>query len=536
MSDREARDYQRRYLDLIEAFPDEVARWPAQPRLEADHLGPVPRTNVSIKISSLDARADAIDFEGSVARLSEAIRPILEAAAGRGVLVNFDMEHFALKDLTIELFERCCAAVDFAAGLALQSYLTTGEDDARRLVDWARRTGRQVTVRLIKGAYWDYEVIRAEQMGWPAPVWTCKRDTDACFERMAELLIAAAPRGPGEGGVKLALGSHNVRSIACTLALLEQHDLPPSAVELQMLFGMADHVKAAALERGLRVREYVPVGEMIPGMAYLVRRLLENTSNQSWLRAGFAEEVPEEELLASPHGADARAQDSEGRGRLRRPEHHRLSPAIEGLGDGRPMANEPLRDFARSDQRERFAQAVCSARVPEVGSGATAEDAAAAVARAAAAFPAWRDADPLERSRIVLRAASLLRARRDELAGVVIREAGKTWREADADVCEAIDFCEFYARCAVGLFEPERLGRFVGELNHTWHEPRGVAAVVSPWNFPLAICAGMTTAAGFSPLSRRGLLIGSLPGAVIVRSARGRRGPAVRMIAGAPGS
>jgi len=94
-----------------------------------------------------------------------------------------------------------------------------------------------------------------------------------------------------------------------------------------------------------------------------------------------------------------------------------------------------------------------------------------------------------------VKAAELIRRRRDELSGIMIREAGKTWREADADTCEAIDFCEFYARSAVGLFRPQRLGQFVGELNHLWYEPRGVVAVISPWNFPLAICAGMTTAA-----------------------------------------
>ncbi len=495
VSDEEARAYQRRYLDLIETLPGEVGKWPENPGLESDHLGPVPRTNVSIKISSLDARAEAIDFAGSVGRLSRALRPILEAAHNRGVFVNFDMEQHALKDLTIELFERCCEQTECDAGLALQSYLRSGEQDARRIVDWAKRTGRRVTVRLIKGAYWDYEVIHSDQMGWPVPVWTDKRDTDACFERMAELLAAAAPRKADEGGIKLALGSHNVRSIAYALALLEEHGLPQSAVELQMLFGMADELKAAALERGLRVREYVPVGQMIPGMAYLVRRLLENTSNQSWLRAGFAEDAPEDELLASPHDGGRSSTATQPDRLARAPEHHRLSPAVEGLGDGRPMANEPLRDFARQDVRDRFQAAVRSAVVPEVLGEATAEQAEEAVARAAEAFPAWRDLEPLDRSRRIVNAASLLRERRDELAGIIIREAGKTWREADADVCEAIDFCEYYARCAVPLFEPRRLGRFVGELNETWHQPRGVAAVISPWNFPLAICAGMTTAA-----------------------------------------
>ncbi len=527
VSDEEARAYQARYLDLLEKLPEEVAGWPANLRLETDHLGPVPRTNVSIKISALSARTDAIDFEGSLRALEEALGPVLRAAAQRGVLVNFDSEQHSLKDLTLALFERCCEAVEFPAGLALQAYLRTAEDDARRIVAWSKRTGRQVTVRLVKGAYWDYEVVHAERMGWPVPVWTAKPQTDAAFERVTGLLLAAAPRARGEGGVKLALGSHNVRSIARALALVREHGLPEEAIELQMLYGMADQLKAAVLERGLRLRQYVPVGQMVPGMAYLVRRLLENTSNQSWLRAGFFEHVPEEQLLASPHDDDRRgspdpAEASHGKdsggGRpavadvarsgdrpqpvqADRPQpalaaqRHQLSPAVEGLGDGQPFFNEPWRDFSDPGQRERFAAAVRAAQVQAIPQQATAEDVDRAVARAAAALPAWRDMDPLARSAVVLRAAAEMRSRRDELSALVVCEAGKTWREADADVCEAIDFCEFYARLAVPLFRPRRLGRFVGELDEVWHEPRGVAAIISPWNFPAAILTGMTVAA-----------------------------------------
>jgi len=495
LSRQEADEYQRRYLDLLETLPGEVSKWSPAPRLETDHLGPIPRTNISIKISSLDARVDAADFDGTIARLAERLRPILESAARQNVLVNFDLEQFALKDLTLALFERCASEIDFPAGLAIQSYLRSGEDDARRIIDWAARAGRQVTVRLIKGAYWDYEVTHAEQFGWPVPVWTDKRDTDACFERMAAMLVEAAPRSAGQGGIKLALGSHNVRSIAHTLALIEQAGLPESALEIQMLYGMADALKSAAHRRELRLREYVPIGQMIPGMAYLVRRLLENTSNQSWLRAGFFDKASDDALLASPHSARGGTAGPEPPILQRLPERHQLSAAVEGLDDGRPFFNEPLRDFAQGLQRERFAQAVAAARVPNVTPVETAEDARAAVTRAAAALPAWRDRPAIDRAAMLVKAAARMHERRDELSAVMIREAGKTWREADADTCEAIDFARYYARECVRLFEPKRLGRFVGELNQIWYQPRGVAVVISPWNFPLAIAAGMTLAA-----------------------------------------
>jgi len=494
VSDVEAEVYQQRYLDLVDTLPDAVAAWPDNPALERDHIGGVPRANVSIKISSLYARTDPIDTAGSINGLVDALRPILERASQRGVLVNFDMEHHALKDLTLDLFQRCCEEIDFPAGIAMQAYLRSGDDDARRMIDWARGCGRQVTVRLVKGAYWDAETIEAEMHGWPVPVWSRKRDTDACFERMTAAFIESMPTSADQGGVKLALGSHNLRSIAVALALLESRGLPESAIELQMLHGMADQLKAVAVARGMRLREYVPVGEMIPGMAYLVRRLLENTSNESWLRGSSVDEVPVDVQLASPHGEDPATDPGIAR-IAEAPERHALSNAVADLADGRPFFTEPMRDFSDTTQRQAFAAAVTAASVSAVAIDATSEQADAALASAHEAFPRWRDTAVKERAAALIRCAHLMRQRRDALAGVIIRESGKTWREADADVCEAIDFCDYYARQAVEMFEPTRLGQFVGELDTQFHEPRGVAVVISPWNFPLAICCGMTVAA-----------------------------------------
>ena len=493
VSDAEASLYRDKYLDLVENLATEAAPWPASPRLERDHLGVVPRVNVSIKLSSLCAQFDPIDPDGTIRALMVRLSPILEAAKARGVLINFDMEQAEVKDLTLRAFMHACEAHDFEAGLAMQAYLRSGLDDARTIIDWARRTGRVVTVRLVKGAYWDYETIHAEELGWPCPVWGEKWETDRNFEAMAELLLDACPRKPGEGGVKLALGSHNVRSIAAALAGLERRGLPREAIELQMLHGMADQLKAAAEEMGLRVREYIPVGEMIPGMAYLVRRLLENTSNESWLKAGFLDNASPEVLLAAP----ARSPQAKPAPDLRAaaPERHALSAAPPGVGDGRPFFTEPPRDFSKDDQRAAFAKAVASAKVPQVPNDRTPEQGLEMVRRAHAAFPAWRDFDPAARADVLIRAAAAMRARRDELAAIMVKESRKPWREADADVCEAIDFCEYYAREAVPLFGRSRLGKFLGELDETWYQPRGVAVVISPWNFPLAICCGMTTAA-----------------------------------------
>ncbi|MEZ6234508.1 MAG: proline dehydrogenase family protein [Phycisphaerales bacterium] len=578
VSDEEAAAYAEKYRDLITNLPAQVASWAADERLERDHLGGIPRTNVSIKISSLSARCDPIDTEGAIRVLVRNLTPLLEAARERGVLINFDMEQDSLKDLTLDLFMRCCEAVDFQAGLAMQAYLKSGPDDARRLAEWAKRTGRVVTVRLVKGAYWDYETIHAEQQGWPCPVWPEKWMTDRCFEQMTDILLDASPRGgpggpalraglptsstpsaastgtpdagsineasrtgrkpgsesrpislgptrldPGSGGIKLALGSHNVRSIAYALAGLEKRSLPPQAIELQMLHGMADQLKHAAAELGLRVREYVPVGEMIPGMAYLVRRLLENTSNESWLKAGFLDGADPAELLrppgpkrATPPGeaaapwtngvvpshamADGSLPNTPASGEKPDlsaigPERHAMSPAVPGVGDSRPFFNEPLRNFSKKAQARPSRRALRNAMVPQVANDRTPEQAAEMVARAAAAFPAWARHQPTRPGPRPDPGRRRDASPRDELSGVIIKENAKAGRDADADVAEAIDFCDYYARMAPALFDRRRVGRFIGELDQTLYQPRGVAVVISPWNFPLAIACGMVTAA-----------------------------------------
>jgi len=490
ISTEEAAQYRRRYEELIRELGTRTAQWDDQPVAQTDHLGDIPRGNVSIKISSLATKTDPADFDRTVDVLTDAIAPLLQMAQQHNVFVNFDMEHHALKDLTLSLFERCCQEYDFHAGLALQAYLRSGPADAQRLIDFAKYADRKFTVRLVKGAYWDYEIAHAEQMGWPIPVWTHKADTDACFERMTKMLLAATPREQGHGGTCLALGSHNARSIAAAKAHLEELDLPINAIELQMLYGMADPLKTAAAEMGFRLREYVPVGELIPGMAYLVRRLLENTSNESWLRAGFSNDAPLDELLACPDETALPEADAPGRS----PDRHKLTISVKEIADGEPFLTEPPRDFSDATQRETFAEAISNASIEPVEITSDVSAARDAVTAATESFIDWRQTTVIDRARMLEKAADLMREQRDHLAGQIIRESGKTWQQADGDVCEAIDFLSFYARAAVDVMQPRQNGWYVAELNQTWREPRGVGIVISPWNFPLAICTGMTAA------------------------------------------
>ena len=199
------------------------------------------------------------------------------------------MESYAHKNTTLELFKTIFTEEEFKnwphAGIVIQAYLRDSEADLRDLIEWGRKRGTRFAVRLVKGAYWDYETTKSLQNGWDCPVYFQKPESDANFETLTRLLLE------NESIVTAAFGSHNIRSIAHAQAFADELGIDPSRFEFQLLYGMAGPIKRALVEMGYRVREYCPVGELLPGMAYLVRRLLENTSNEGFLRAKFAENV-----------------------------------------------------------------------------------------------------------------------------------------------------------------------------------------------------------------------------------------------------
>jgi len=505
LSDAEAKRYQRQYLDFIEGITLRAGAWPEHPIIDRGPFGPTPAVNVSVKLSSLYSQFDPIAPDRTSSLVRERLRPILHLARLRGAFVNIDMEQHAFKDLTIRIFQEVFGEPEFVdwpnVGIAIQAYLKSCGDVLRNLAAWAQRRGTPVWVRLVKGAYWDYETVIAAQNGWPVPVWQQKSETDANFEVMTRFLCENSQ------WLRPAIGSHNVRSIAHALALEEELRLAPGSVEFQMLYGMADPIKAALAKMGRRVRVYTPFGELLPGMAYLVRRLLENTSNQSFLRAGFLERVSVEELLMNPK--------------------QRLIPRKPPTVKHFQFMNEPLTDFSVAERRDAMSKSLAevgrklgktidlpvidgkrggmgptiqtfnpSHSSELVGSfvAASKEDANRAVEAAAAAFPKWRDTPVENRVATLRRAAEILRRRRFELAAWEVYECGKQWREADADVAETIDYCEFYASEMLRLNEP-RTRNVPGEDNSYFYEARGPAVAIAPWNFPLAILCGMTAAA-----------------------------------------
>lgn len=297
-SDYEAQFYFDKYKTLIEGLGEASKSWKKISPIDESSLGDIPPVNISIKISALDCRMDSMSFEASLKRLIARLEPIMELAMKKNVFINFDMEQFALKDLTRELFKQLLLMPKFKNyrffGIVCQAYLKSSLSDIYEWIEIAKQRGTPFSIRLVKGAYWDYETIVANQNGWESPVFAKKVESDANYEACAKVLLDAFP------AIELALGSHNIRSISYALAYAEEIQLPENSLEVQMLYGMADPFKESLVKRGVRIREYAPVGEMLPGLSYLVRRLLENSANDSFLKQSFLDNTGIHHLLRSP--------------------------------------------------------------------------------------------------------------------------------------------------------------------------------------------------------------------------------------------
>jgi RHH-type proline utilization regulon transcriptional repressor/proline dehydrogenase/delta 1-pyrroline-5-carboxylate dehydrogenase len=550
ITDREVEQHTQAYIDLIASTAPTVNAWPEVPQLDRDARGTLPRVNVSIKLSALDAKFDPIDPDGVLDRVGARLREILRVARQHAAFINVDMESYDKKDLTLHVVCSVLSEPEFRerddVGVVLQCYLRDSAHDAATLRDFARSRGTPLWVRLVKGAYWDYETVHAMANGWPIPVYQKKVQSDANFERITRFVMA------NRDHLRPAIGSHNIRSLAHAIATSRVLQLDPLDFELQMLYGMADAEKQSIVDLGHRLRIYMPFGELIPGMAYLVRRLLENTSNDSFLRAGFVEKRSPRELLRDPsatallieepqvpispsprnsgENVTMRGQNAPHDAPIVERGCFTLPPTPTNMSATSPLAatfrNQPPIDFARPENRERMQEALDYVRTqfdqhwPLVIDGeevetaerlasydpsqfdrlvgttgiATQEHVAMAVKAAGKAMPAWWQLGAEQRAVYLHSAADYLEERLFELAAWEVYECGKTWREATGDVGEAIDFLHYYAEQAILLERPQ--GADVpGEENRFEYFPRGVVGVIAPWNFPLAIVTGMTAAA-----------------------------------------
>jgi proline dehydrogenase len=295
----EADHYAARCAAALEEIARESARWPARDVLERDSSGALPRTNVSVKVSALTPLLRADAPERGTRDAAERLRPLLTAARDLGAHLHIDMESLDSREAVLDLVLEVLAEPEFStgpsAGMVLQAYLRDSPQQLHQILGWAESARRDspLTIRLVKGAYWDHELVEARQEGWPVPVFEVKAECDRNFEALTRELLDARPL------VRVAVASHNLRSVAQAIAYNRLNGGQDRDLELQVLRGLGDELQDALAARGFRVRTYCPVGDLVAGMAYLVRRLLENTSNESFLHE---QEIgtPLAELLAAP--------------------------------------------------------------------------------------------------------------------------------------------------------------------------------------------------------------------------------------------
>ncbi|MGQ7794036.1 bifunctional proline dehydrogenase/L-glutamate gamma-semialdehyde dehydrogenase PutA [Faunimonas sp. B44] len=497
---RTARDA-RRYLESYRHALEAIGR-------SARGEGPRERPGLSVKLSALHPRYTARQRDRVLSELVPDLVELARLAKAHDLNLTVDAEEAERLELSLDVFgallrEPALAGWD-GLGLAVQAYQKRAPAVVSWLDDAARAAGRRLMVRLVKGAYWDTEVKRAQERGLADfPVFTRKPVTDLAYLVCASRLLAAGDR------IYPQFATHNALTAATVIELAGN-----AAFEFQRLHGMGDDLFRQVHDRdGHPCRIYAPVGGYRELLAYLVRRLLENGANSSFVNVVSDPGVPIGGLVAHPH--EALADGSVRHARIARPDAifpgRRNSAGIE-FGDRQEVAclragmravANPILDAAPmvagrrigGTRRALRAPVDCATLVGHVEEAGP-ETSAGAVAAALDEFSAWDTTPAEERARVLERAADIVEARRDRLMALLAREGGKTLDDGIAEIRETVDFLRFYAREARRLFGADTIMPGpTGEENRYRLRGRGVFVCISPWNFPLAIFTGQVAAA-----------------------------------------
>jgi RHH-type proline utilization regulon transcriptional repressor/proline dehydrogenase/delta 1-pyrroline-5-carboxylate dehydrogenase len=496
--------YFESYRRAIDALRARVGEYP----------DPRARPSISVKLSALHPRFER-SHRGRVLReLAPRLVELCAAAADAGIALTLDAEESERLELTLELLEAACRAPRLEGwggfGLAVQAYQKRASAVLRYLIGLARETNRTLNVRLVKGAYWDSEIKRAQERGMPGyPVFTRKPNTDVSYLACARLLLEQGTH------VYPQFATHNAHTVAAIWHLAKQHG---REFEFQRLHGMGEELYATVTRPeglGVPCRVYAPVGEHEDLLPYLVRRLLENGANTSFVNRLVNENEPIERIVADPvHTVDAFEQVAHPKipspADIYQPER-RNSSGLQ-LADGAVLTElaERMQQVSRRPWRagpvvegheldghaEPVRNPANMADVVGTVHAATARQVEAAVAAAHRAQPQWNDAGADVRAAALDRAADLFEANLHEFVAMCVREAGKTVPDSIAEVREAVDFLRYYAaRARIDFGAPVRMPGPTGESNEVSLHGRGVFACISPWNFPLAIFTGQVAAA-----------------------------------------
>ncbi len=493
VSEREADIYRDRVLELIVAS--------GQPgQAPQRNAAGIERGHVSIKVSALCSDYDGDDPDGTWRRVGPRLQILCLEAHKRGVFVNFDAEHYHVRDLTLEMFRRVLATPALAtwtgAGIVVQAYLRDAADHLEEVLALCRQRGVRTPIRLVKGAYWDAETIEGAANDFPAPQLLNKPETDALYQLLCLKILQAGPV------TQLCVGSHNLRDHCFAHAARDLYFRASPAVEHQTLHMTYEGLSTAMAKLGWAVRNYIPVGSLLVGMAYLVRRILENSSQVGVLTLA-RHGAPLQELLEPPllqlerwRGDRELERDPQREAAtVKRPaEFYNVAPlrlyrpaqrqALEqALAESAQPWDSGVQAGRQGPMVEVYAPAHPRQLVGKIDS-TTPENLETALALAAATAQSWGETHPCIRTSLLVRAAEVMRRQRPSWAALIVRESGKSRSEALGDVDEAIDFLQFYAREAL------RLARELPQAR-----ARGPIAVVCPWNFPLAIPVGMASGA-----------------------------------------
>jgi len=477
----------------------------------AGQAGPEAGHGVSVKLSALSPRYEAREPDQIWGELYPRIKRLALVAAKADINLTLDAEEADRLVVSLEILERLAAEQDLGAwtglGLAVQAYQKRGPQVIEAVAGIARASGRRLMVRLVKGAYWDSEIKRAQVAGLPGyPVYTTKAATDLSYLVCARILLGAAPALYGQ------FATHNAHTLAAIRLMATQAGLSP---EFQRLHGMGEALYAGASERygAIPLRVYAPVGSHEDLLPYLVRRLLENGANTSFVHALLDERTPVEKVVSDPistieaSGGAPHARiplpvdlygpsrkNSKGMDLSIAATRATLSAALEALPllEAGPIISGKL--------VMRAARSCVSpsdlAKVIGKASDASAQDIELAYSAARKAQPRWNALGGAGRAPVLRAMADALEANRERLVAICAREAGKVLADGVAEVREAADFCRYYASLAERQFgAPETLRGPVGETNQLSLHGRGVFACISPWNFPLAIFTGQIAAA-----------------------------------------
>ena len=443
---------------------------------------PMAADGISIKLSALFSRYEDAQRDRVFAELLPRVQSLVDQAARGNINLTIDAEESDRLEISLDLLDTLAAHIAKAHpqwqgfGLAVQAYQTRALDVVDEVARIARQHGLRFMVRLVKGAYWDGEVKRAQEAGLPGyPVFTHKHHTDisylACAERLVNHHAVIYPQ----------FATHNAGTIAAILQLARQQG---AAFEMQRLHGMGEGVYREVLkDASVPCRIYAPVGEHRDLLAYLVRRLLENGANSSFVHQLADEMVSAEVLLASPLAAST-AQA------LPLPLPFPLPVAL--YGDSR--RNSTGADLACLAMRAPLDAALAATRIEAVAM-ASADEVGATMTRLHAGFEAWSTRPLADRAALLRQAADQLESRLPEYCGLLVKEAHKTLGDCVAEVREAVDFCRYYANQAEARLADQTLPGPTGESNVLRLHGRGVFVCISPWNFPLAIFAGQVVAA-----------------------------------------